>query len=91
MSVLGPLHIFKAPVIWHSAHSFWISTIDFLIALAYYIIDGNSTSNLTIQGYTPNTNSIGTNPSGLVVLLIALNAIYSTISLSISGILIVII
>ena len=48
-------------------------------------------SNLTIQGYTPNTNSIGTNPLRLVVLLIALNAIYNTISLLILGILMVII
>ena len=34
-----------------------------------------------------NTNSIKTNPLGLIVLLIALNTIYSAISLSISGIL----
>ena len=34
-----------------------------------------------------NTNSIGTNLLGLVVLLIALNAICSTISLLILGIL----
>ena len=63
----------------------------FLIAFARYIINGDSTSNLTIWGYTPNTNSVGTNLLGLAVSLIALNAICSTISLSISGILIVII
>ena len=48
-------------------------------------------SNLTICGYAPNTNNIKTNLLGLVVLLIALNAIYSTIFLLILGILIVII
>ena len=48
-------------------------------------------SNLTIWGYTPNTNSIGTNLLGLVVLLMALNAIYSAIFLLILEILIAII
>ena len=43
--------------------------------------------NLTIWGYMPNINSIGTNLLGLVVLLIALNTIYSAISLLILGIL----
>ena len=38
-----------------------------------------------------NTNNIKTNPLGLVVLLIALNAIYNTIFLLILGILTVII
>ena len=59
----------------------------FLITFARYIINSNSISNLTIWGYTPNINSIGTNLLGLAVLLIALNAIYSAISLSILGIL----
>ena len=48
-------------------------------------------SNLTIWEYILNTNSVKTNLLGLVVLLIALKAIYSTISLLILGILIVII
>ena len=52
-----------------------------------YITNSDSTSNLTIWGYTPNTNNIKTNLLGLVVLLRALNAIYSTISLLILGIL----
>ena len=39
----------------------------------------------------PNTNNIGTNLLGLAVLLIALNAIYNTISLLILRILIAII
>ena len=59
----------------------------FLIAFIYYITDSNSMSNLTNRGYAPNTNSIKTNPLGLVVLLIALNAIYSAIFLLILGIL----
>ena len=85
-SVLGPLHIFKASTIWCLAHSFWISTMAFLITFAYYVTDSNSTSNLTIWGYTLNTNSVGTNLLGLVVLLMALNAICSAMSLLISGI-----
>ena len=63
----------------------------FLIAFICYIINSNSISNLTIWGYVLNTNSINTNLLRLVVLLIALNAIYSTISLSMLGILMVII
>ena len=63
----------------------------FLIIFARCVTDGNSMSNLIIQGYVLNTNSIGTNLLGLVVLLIALNAICSTISLLILGILTVII
>jgi hypothetical protein len=73
------------------AYSFWISTIAFLIIFARYITNGDSTSNLTIWGYTPNTNSIRTNPLGPAVSLIALNAIYSAMSLLILGILTVII
>ena len=56
-----------------------------------YITNSNNISNLTIWGYVLNTNNIGTNLLGLVVLLIALNAIYSTISLLILGILMAII
>ena len=63
----------------------------FLIAFAYCITDGNSASNSTIWGYTLNTNSIGTNLLGPAVLLMALNAIYSAMSLLILGILMVII
>ena len=59
----------------------------FLIAFARYITDSNNMSNLTIQGYTPNINSVGTNLLGLAVLLMALNAIYSAISLLILEIL----
>jgi len=55
------------------------------------ITNGDSMSNSTIWGYAPNTNSVGTSPLGLAVLLMALNAIYSAISLLISGILTVII
>ena len=63
----------------------------FLITFACYTTDGNSTSNSTIWGYVLNTNSIGTNLLGLIVLLMALNAIYSVISLLILGILMAII
>ena len=66
-------------------------SIAFLIAFARYIINSNNISNLTIQGYTPNTNSIRTNLLGPVVSLIALNAIYSAIFLLILEILTVII
>ena len=59
----------------------------FLIAFTHAITNSNGTSNLTIYGYAPNTNNIKTNPLGLAVSLIALNTIYSTISLSISEIL----
>ena len=48
-------------------------------------------SSLTIQGYILNTNNIKINLLEPVVLLIALYAIYSAISLFILGILIVII
>ena len=58
---------------------------------AYCIINSNSASNLTIWGYTLNINNIGTSPLGLIVLLIALNTIYSDIFLLILGILTVII
>ena len=63
----------------------------FLIVFARCVINSNGVSNLTIWGYVLNTNSIKTNLSGLVVSLIALNTIYSTMSLLISGILIAII
>ena len=63
----------------------------FLIAFARCIINSNSASNLIIWGYTPNINNIRTNLLRLVVLLIALNATCSAISLLILGILIAII
>jgi hypothetical protein len=58
----------------------------FFIAFACCVTDSNSAFDSIIRGYAPNTNSIGTNLSGLVVLLIALNIIYSAIFLLISGI-----
>ena len=63
----------------------------FLIIFACCVTNSNNMSNLTIWGYVLNINSIGTNLLGLIVLLIALNAICSTISLLILGILMVII
>ena len=59
----------------------------FLIAFTCTITDSNSMFNLTIQGYTLNTNSVGINLLGLIVLLMALNAICSVIFLLILGIL----
>ena len=63
----------------------------FLIAFACCVINNNDTFNLTIWGYAPNTNNVKTNPLGPIVLLMALNTIYSAMSLLISGILMVII
>ena len=73
------------------ACSLCISAIAFLIAAVHYATVEDSASNLTIQGYMLNTSSVGTNPLGPAVLLIALNAICNAMSLLILGILIVII
>ena len=59
----------------------------FLIVFVRAITNNDSVSNLIIWGYAPNTNSIGTNLLGLVVLLMALNAICSAMFLLILGIL----
>ena len=63
----------------------------FLNAITRYIIIGKGMLDFIIQGYALNTNSIGIRPSGPIELLIALKAICSAISLSIPGILEVII
>ena len=47
-SVYSPFHILRALAICHSAHSFYISIIAFLIAAARYITEGDSAFNLTI-------------------------------------------
>ena len=59
----------------------------FLIMFTRCITNSDGTSNSTIQGYTPNTNSIEINLLKPAVLLMALNAIYNAISLLILGIL----
>ena len=59
----------------------------FLIIFTYYIINSNSAFDLIIWGYIPNINNIGTNLLRLIVLLIALNTIYSAIFLLILRIL----
>ena len=41
-------YILKVLVICYSAHSFYISTIAFLITVAYYITKGDGVSNLII-------------------------------------------
>ena len=56
-------------------------------AIARYITVGEGTLDFIIWGYAPNTNSVGIRPSGPVKLLIALKAICSVMSLSIPGIL----
>jgi len=63
----------------------------FLNAIIYCITIGKDTLDSIIQGYAPNTNSVGIRPSGPIESLIALKAIYSAISLSIPSILEVII
>ena len=57
----------------------------FFTAFTHYITVGKGISSLAIQRYALNTNKIGTRPSGPVVLLKALNAIYKAISLLIPG------
>ena len=90
-SVCGPFCILRVLAICYLAYSFYISTITFLIAVARYITEGNSVSNLTIWGQALKIKSIETRPSRPAVLLIALKAICRAISLLISGILVVII
>jgi uncharacterized membrane protein YuzA (DUF378 family) len=58
----------------------------FLNVIIRYITISEGVLDFVIQGYTPNTNSVGIRPFSLVELLIALKAICSTISLSIPGI-----
>src|SRR5438045_6190551 len=86
MSVLGPFHVFNASAIWHSAHSLCTSAIAFLIAFAHCVTDGDGASDSTIHGYAPNMRSVGTSLSSPAVLLMALNVICSAMSLSMSGI-----
>ena len=57
----------------------------FFTTFAHYITVSKGVSSLTIYGYTPNTNKIGTRPFKLAVSLKALNTIYRVISLSIPG------
>ena len=48
MLVCGPFRILRALAIYCLAYSFWISTIAFLMAVAYCVTKGNSVSDLTI-------------------------------------------
>ena len=57
----------------------------FFTAFVCYITVGEGISSLAIYRYAPNINKVGTRPSGLVVLLKALDAIYRATSLSILG------
>ena len=73
------------------AYSFYIFIITFLIAAACYITEGDSISNLIIQGQALKTKNIGTRPFRPAILLIALKAICRAISLLILGISVIII
>jgi hypothetical protein len=63
----------------------------FFTAFARYITVDKGISNLAIYGYAPNTNKVGTKPSGPAVSLKALNAICRATFLLILGSLITII
>jgi len=85
--VLGPLRILSASATWRSVYIFFTFSIAFLNAIARYITVGKGASDSVIQGYAPNTNSVGIRPSSPTESLIALKAIYSAIFLLIPSIL----
>ena len=89
--VFGPFRLLRAVITCRFALIFWSSVIAFLIAAARCVTIGASKLYSVIRGYALYTSSIGIRLSGLVVLLIALKAIYNAISRLISGILAVII
>ena len=84
--VFGLFQLLRAVITCCFALIFWSLVIAFLIAAACYITIGASELYSVIRGYALYTSSIGIRLSGLVVLLIALKAIYNAISWSISGI-----
>ena len=53
----------------------------FFTTFAHYMTVGEGVFSLAIYRYAPNTNKVGTRPSGPAVLLKALNAIYKATSL----------
>ena len=53
----------------------------FFTAFARYVTVGEGISSSAIYRYAPNTNKVGTRPSGPAVLLKALNAIYKAVFL----------
>ena len=57
----------------------------FFTTFARCVTVGKGVSNSAIYRYAPNTNKVGTKPSGLAVLLRALNTIYRAASLLILG------
>jgi hypothetical protein len=78
--ILRPFLITKTFYTWRSACRRCISFVILRIASARYIIKGNRVKPSIILRYAPNTSNINTIPSGPAELLIALTAIYSTIS-----------
>ena len=89
--MLGLLYILSVSITWRSAYIFFTSSMAFLNAIIRYITISEGILNSIIRGYTPKTNSVGIRLSSPAESLIALKAICSTISLSIPGILEVII
>jgi hypothetical protein len=83
--------MFKASATCCFIYSLQISTIAFFTAFTHYITVSKGAFSSVIYRYVLNTSSIRTKPFKLAVLLRALNAIYSTISLLILKILTVII
>ena len=84
--VFGLFRLLRAVITCCFALIFWSLVIAFLIAVARYITIGAGESYSVIRGYALYTSSIGIRLSRLAVSLIALKAIYNTISRLISGI-----
>ena len=57
----------------------------FFTIFAHCVTVGKGISSLAIYRYALNTNKVGTRPSGLAILLKALNTIYRATSLLILG------
>ena len=83
--VYRPLRWCKALVTSLFANKSDASFIARLMALPLSIIDGYIGSSLVSFGNVPNRSSVGVNPSGPAVSLIALTAIYRTNYLFSSG------
>jgi hypothetical protein len=76
----------SASVTWRSAYIFFTSSIAFLNVIIRYITIGKGMLDSIIRGYALNTNSVGIRLFSPIEWLITLKAIYSAISLLISGI-----
>ena len=85
--MLGLLRILSISVTWCFIYIFFTSSIAFLNVIACCVTVSKGILDSVIWGYALNTNSVGIRPSGPAESLIALKAIYSTISLLIPNIL----